>query len=320
MKKIKIIIATLCVAAIGVGIFYACQKEKENVNNNIDCYQKTNFNFDSILVSDGMLVFPSMAYVNYVLESLNYQITEWNNYIYGLYGEFDDSTYNAILDSLEINDNQPLIDFEDNFDYTSLRKVIEEEELVWEINNDGEDISDEPDNHFIIDYAIRTLLNTNLQIKIGDTIYEITPDGYNIINFGENINSIYNSKSLNGCSSGVFQSGISLNNQGTGGIGWSLAHHNYPWRMYVMARSKNYHKKNGCLSSYRDECEVRIYGYVSGPSNDCSVQVDVNPSNASESRRAKFVTQRITVYTFTMSYWIHAYYKGADMITVQALI
>ena len=48
MKKIKIIIATLCVAAIGVGIFYACQKEKENVNNNIDCYQKTNFNFDSI--------------------------------------------------------------------------------------------------------------------------------------------------------------------------------------------------------------------------------------------------------------------------------
>jgi hypothetical protein len=75
-----------------------------------------------------------------------------------------------IEDSLDLG-SPVLTAFENKYNHLSLRRYIVNEENRLLANGTFSQYND-PDNHFISDPYIRTVLNTDLEIKIGDTYYK----------------------------------------------------------------------------------------------------------------------------------------------------
>jgi len=62
-----------------------------------------------------------------------------------------------------------LIDFENQFQFNSLRKVVEAQIVSW-LNNTTLDTLNDPDDHFIMDEELRTLLTPDCKVMIGGNV------------------------------------------------------------------------------------------------------------------------------------------------------
>lgn len=116
--------------------------------------------------------------------SFTVSISSWENMLH-----FDNlESFNASLSELEVHDNAPenelyyAIDsivlrndfldcFEGHYNYESLRSNIEDRRMLFLTNNI--DTDQDPDNHFIMDKYLRTLLNSATEVRIGDFYYKV---------------------------------------------------------------------------------------------------------------------------------------------------
>lgn len=96
-----------------------------------------------------------------------------------------DEEYEAISEQLNFDEDKPLIDFETDLEFCSLRKKLYDLETTWLAQQgDGSwDENSDPDNHFIDDDTERTLFNEGVEIAIGSregtfVIYKFFDWGY----------------------------------------------------------------------------------------------------------------------------------------------
>ncbi len=89
----------------------------------------------------------------------------------------EDALFNKQVE-LAHDEHQPYIDFENQFNgFVSLRKTVKEAEDAW-LNNAILDDQNDPDNHYVWDTDMRALLNDKAQVRIKDTLIQMTRFGY----------------------------------------------------------------------------------------------------------------------------------------------
>lgn len=127
--------------------------------------------------SNSFLVFPNLAEFKNTYDCLNTAYEKWNDDFETAHGALSDSAYNALADSLNFNEDQPLIDFENFYHFTSTRKYTDSLEQIWLDNNPLNPATD-PDNNTVTDDVIMsTLLNQYGEVQIGDTLYKYLNPG-----------------------------------------------------------------------------------------------------------------------------------------------
>ncbi|GAB4143391.1 MAG: hypothetical protein Fur0041_18480 [Bacteroidia bacterium] len=112
-----------------------------------------------ICEQNGVLIFPDLTTLQKVVEDIELKHSEWQANGQSEQAEFKIS-----------------IRFESLFNYTSLRNHIHNEREVW-LENAELNISTDPDDKWVEGIGIRTVINTNGAIKIGNSIFVVKPFG-----------------------------------------------------------------------------------------------------------------------------------------------
>lgn len=352
MKQLKIHTISLAILIVGLS---ACIKEKSvNPISTLEFQYdvKSEIDYSSIRVkpkgfngksgSSKILVFKDMETFLFTLNELERQTTELDNAFVEFYKDLDEVAINEKEEEIGFNEERPLYDFANKLGFKSLYEKIAIEEELW-LNQEEPDWDNDPDNHFVDLEELRSLLNVDGEVQIGNFIYKLTEDGYYEISDG----SLQSLKLLDGNSlkytslpantifvgEGDSQSKLSSSDcksgksdwgyqtAGSKRIKWRVSHRTYIWGRYAIAKTKNFRKKGKKWKKYRTGVLADVYGYVSGinPATGdagCSVQSDdINPNALSKSKsNAKSVTFKIKVETKTKSGWIKGYHYGADGI------
>ena len=203
MKRIFSIAAV--VMLLVVLVMGSCEKENttsiENNENEINLIESKvlNQNFDDIKVSNGRLVFNNLE----SFRSTYRELDSMNN-LYSLECQkiFHNLTVEEIIElseTKEIDYNLVYSNFENSLNFRSLRAEIQDKVDKFNEIYDQKELSN-PDNHYICDKTLRTLLNTNGEVIIGNSIFifmteEITVEIFNLdfsILEKLNINSLEN--------------------------------------------------------------------------------------------------------------------------------
>ncbi len=348
MKQLKIQTISLAILIVGLS---ACIKEKSISPISTSEFQydvKSVIDYSSIQVkpkgfngksgSSKILVFKDMETFLFTLNELERQTIELDNAFVEHYKDLDEEAINKKQEEIGFNEERPLYDFANKLAFKSLYEKIAIEEELW-LNQEEPDWDNDPDNHFVDLEELRSLLNIDGEVQIGDFIYKLTEDGYfeiangslqslkllDVSNLGKTslpANTVFvgdgNSQSKLS-SSDYCRSWRRKSDKTTAGskrIKWVVSHWSYPWGMYATAKTKNYKKKRRRWKKYRTDVLADVYGYVSGVNSsgdaDCSSQVDINPYGNYKSKKARSVTFKIKVPTKTKSGWIRGYHYGAE--------
>lgn len=173
MKKMSLILVLLTIC------LFSCNKDEIiSAENNNQTLIKSNIidNVYSMRIDNGIvnssknniLVFPDF---NSYLEAID-KLEEIN------------SKNNSFNRDLNNNEDQLLIDFENELNFTSLRLKINKEEEEWLKTQDFNnfDFENDPDNHMILNETERALLNEVGEVIIGNNkkdfiIYKFMKDG-----------------------------------------------------------------------------------------------------------------------------------------------
>ncbi len=351
MKQLKIHTISLAILIVGLS---ACIKEKSLNPINTSEFQydvKSVIDYSSIQVkpkgfngksgSSKILAFKDMETFLFTLNELERQTIELDNAFVEFYKDLDNEAINEKEEEIGFDEQRPLYDFANNLAFKSLFEKIAIEEELW-LNQEEPDWNNDPDNHFVDLEELRSLLNVDGEVQIGNFIYKLTEDGYfeiangslqslkllDVSNLGKTLlpaNTVFvgdgNSQSKlssSDCRSG--KSDKAFETFGNRRIKWRISHRTYVWGRSAIAKTKNYKKKRRRWKKYRTNVLASVSGYVSGinPTTgdaDCSVRSnDINPDRISKMKNAKRVTFKIKVATKTKSGWIKGYHYGADGI------
>lgn len=280
--------------------------------------------FNDILCVNGKLSFSSMSQFLAVMAYLEQQIDA---------GGDEDAV---------------LLAFEKKFPcYTSLRSDIAKREDAW-LEEDGENIGDDPDEHFVEDDITRTLLNINGCVIIEGTTYTITENGYiktnssgTIVETGSTSPAIVNKTNAvtnnsngaggpvatglptscqsideNDCNTNKRLGGFKVS--GSNRIKWKVGHRTYPWNSRnAFAKTKGYKAKGKTKKGKtkwrktKSTLYAQAYGFISDLPGDCSKELNFNTTGEfKEKSSRRWVTHRMQVETKTKPCWILGKHKG----------
>lgn len=146
--------------------------------NEVELYGPDGPTLPSISVQNGMLVFNSDTDVEQAMEYLEYQYGQYSDAFVSQYANLTDDQLADIEESTGFNDHQPYIDFENQYGYSSLRAQIRAAEDIWLDNTAGDSTAGpDPDDSYMMEDELRTLVNANGEIKVGSTYYLFLSDG-----------------------------------------------------------------------------------------------------------------------------------------------
>jgi len=270
---------------------------------------------------NGMLHFADMDEVRRTLALLEAGEAEHLNAFVAKYGHLDEAGFNKAVEGEGFVEEQPLMDFEGLFPcYGSLRQKIAADEEAWLAHEELDEATD-PDNHFVDDEYVRTILNAEGQVRIGDSVYVHAERCYGSYHFktftGKEKPKCLEEKGGIVCKSNrrtppSFESNPSNKKERTKMM---VSHMTYPWGRFVTARLKNY-KKIGCcwhLAYHHGWSIAKVYGFISGASGDCNAQANFNPNGTSQSGQySKKVRHRTPVETLTSSGWVKGDMRGIN--------
>jgi|SRR5690554_340374 len=120
--------------------------------------------------SNNILVFDSREALEDVFNQIVQEYDIYNETLDAqIPADLTDDELDDYIDDHNIDEDYTLNNFENNFGFKSLRKIINERELTW-LETQGEilDINTDPDNHFIVSDFERTLLNEGSELIIKD--------------------------------------------------------------------------------------------------------------------------------------------------------
>lgn len=165
-------------------VFSSCQKEDVMVD---EINQSTEVGIRFIQPStakagpgvvNGMLEFSDVAEFLSTIDNLESQVDLYDDNFMNQWGHLNDDDIDDKEDELRYDPQQPLIDFENQFSgFISLRSKIEHDIEDW-LDNSVLDEKTDPEDHFIFDEEIRAVLNEDAQVKIGNSLFQMTRFGY----------------------------------------------------------------------------------------------------------------------------------------------
>jgi len=163
-------------------IFTSCDEDidlvSEQNSSQRDIELITNGNSNKSSGANTMLHFSTMEIFEETIKKLEIQYEENDDAFLAQWGHLGGDDLDLKEDELNYTPQQPFIDFEKQFKgFKSLREDIETKEKKW-LNNEVLDEANDPYDHFVFDEEIRTVLNTNGQVKIGKELYQMTMFGY----------------------------------------------------------------------------------------------------------------------------------------------
>jgi hypothetical protein len=285
---------------------------------------------DGITVEDGLLRFQNENHIKQTIDGL-----------YQLYLEHEEAflaahpnVHGADLMPVEVetgfNDYAPYEEFESALAFSSLRSKINQEATAYYAS--GAENGDNPDNHFILEDAVQTVLNKFEEVKIGDAIYKFYEHGYikivdgnfsTLLQIRENQELALSSDNVEivgligstATNAAILCDGFRSSNGkyivGNYKIEWRVAIQTYPWSRYVIAESTNF-KNNKKVRSYT---MCRVWGDISATINgvaDCASALTFNTSSGSYSDKydTKNWQHKINVVTRTQSNWVKGQHKS----------
>jgi len=156
-------------------IFVACEKSYET-NNSIN--YKDNINKNTNIISDKyeikktdeMLEFKNINEFREVYNNIVILNQKYQENIYNLTKNLAENDLNNYYSENKIDDFLIFRNFEKFYNFKSLRLNIETLDNEYNMVFDQSKIEN-PDNHYIYDLALRTLLNPKCEVKIGSSIF-----------------------------------------------------------------------------------------------------------------------------------------------------
>ncbi len=249
-------------------IFFSCEKENELVKQNELEPQTTeslsSFNQSSNLVSsrlagvtnqDGILRFEDWIHFEDVVERLK---AAQENHLYS-FEEIYQGLTNEELDAKEEEIGfiyyQPLINFEDELNFSSLRAKVELEILDW-LDNSNLDMSASPNRRHSHSVEVRTLLNEEYEVKIGNEVISLFPlDNYDKENTP--------SKMMDDCFRWKKRFFDDQYNSGNNKYEAFLEHDSWPFVLKAHAEITNFKRKsNGKWKRARADLYVDVEGRI----------------------------------------------------------
>ncbi len=146
--------------------------------NEVEIYASVEPPLPSISVESGMLVFNSPSDFSQTIEYLDFKYAEYTDAFVAQYPGKTDDELADIADAVGFNDEQPFINFENQYGIYSLRSQITAAEDFWLATTAGDETAPpDPDDTYMDDSETRTLVNANGQVKVGSTYYVFNSDG-----------------------------------------------------------------------------------------------------------------------------------------------
>ncbi len=265
-------------------------------------------NCDSgIVMSCGkILEFESMQHFWNTYECLELAYENYNNTYELSTSSLSDSLFDVYSDSIGFNEDQPFINFENQFSgYYSYRRWFADEEDAW-LNNTTLNPNTDPENDdFIEDDVLMTLFNKDRAVKIAGVIYWIGKDGTLFqINNGDcsllaelQNNQDYQSSnitifSLSNSSSDCKMYGSQTDNQNYDGnkkFYSKLTFRVWPWGTISKSKIRSYKRKsNGKWKRYKSNLVVSNYGVAYDI--NCDISEDFSDAKGPKRRRKLKVT------------------------------
>ena len=169
------------VAALEVQII--CQLGPNNQTiygrlNEVEIYGPAEPVLPYIQNQNGILVFGSSGEVEQTIEYLEYKYDQYSEAFASQYAHLTADQFADMEELVGFNDDQPYIDFENQYGIYSLRAVITAQEDYWlETTAGDETAGTDPDDQYMNDYEFRTLVNSDGYLKVGILFYVFLNDG-----------------------------------------------------------------------------------------------------------------------------------------------
>lgn len=329
MKKSNLILATCMMLLVMIS---SCSSEEPSVPST-----RSTVNYDEIQVENGMLCFSGNDHVKNTLIQLESDYVINEETFIDQHQDLNQEELAIVEQKSGHRENLPYEELENHFHFSSLRKKLLVEEIIWLATTSGENIDEDPDNHFIIDKPLRAILNEYCEMKIGSRLYKFFNGGYIEITDGDfekllqlrtNLNLALDmenviiegqlpddaSREIEVCNGNVARSGYSAN--GNHRIKWTIGIHTPPWGRNVIARTKNYWLNgNGNWELARTYIACRVWGDISGYQGNianCEIPERFNEVNGafSDHSLVKEWHHRVWVTTRTRSGWVRGFHHG----------
>lgn len=149
--------------------------KNENVaqrqSNIFDYVQSVSIGYNETHCENNILIFPTWEKVWETADKLDIMIEEQcDAFDLTVPANTSEEQYDILADEAGFDEDTPLIEFENDLKFCSLRRKIEELENAWlNLQGDGEwNVEEDPDSHFIEDETERSLFSERNEIIIGD--------------------------------------------------------------------------------------------------------------------------------------------------------
>jgi len=145
-----------------------------------------------------MLSFNDEAHFRSVLKCLEQDQDNYNDAFNRKYANYNEEDLNDLIDRMGFDEEQPLVDFEQNYSgFSSLRAKIELENLAWEAAA-IQKFEELPEVSTIADHILRTVLTENCEVIIAGKI----------VNFCDGATKALNNCNSRGCCKYGIQFGV----------------------------------------------------------------------------------------------------------------
>jgi len=164
-------------------LFISCDKDQTNTTNNSKIKLFTYNN--GLKTNVTMLEFADWDEYHQTIDFLEDEVNSAINDFAISHYTTNLDFYNYIIDSLDFDEHELLINFENNLNFTnSMRKLYRNLENIW-LDNDSLIDENNPKIKYPFIDSEMTLLNEYGEVKIGEGIFKVLNDGYIYITDGD---------------------------------------------------------------------------------------------------------------------------------------
>lgn len=305
--------------------------------NEVEIYGDVEPTLPPITMVNGMMSFASNADVESTIDYLEYKYDQYDDAFLSQYPGLTDDQYDVLEESINYNDDLPYISFESQYGILSKRAQITANEDSWLESTNGDSVDLDPDNSFVPDDELRTIVNIYGELKIGTKLYHFNDDGtyYEVSaqyltefmalrTLKKNqplpdhvvVRSLVNSENAESCKAGKRSVGYQKNG------GWRYKHvtsiWNFPWGGRLIGKTKSYKKKNGHWRKRRATIGVQVMGDVVNHVCDGAAHID-SPYREKRRRKVK-VKGKSQIFIKTHSGDVYSYHYSSKVNSFTAFL
>jgi hypothetical protein len=276
---------------------------------------QTSSAYIGVSLNRGLIHFDSENSFRATLESLEEQSEQYNDAWLDAHAELTEEELETLEEQIGFSEDQVYIDFENSFGHASLRAEIEARVEVW-LDTQEPDWENSPEDHFILDQGMRTIMTPDAAFMIGTSIYlaadegityEITDGDFNtldllianmldpytasnVVVYGADDDSV-KTKTAMGCKWWASKNNYVVYSGGSRRFKATSRWRGWPWFARASAKTTSYKRKNGKWKRHRTWLEAYVAGSASG--DQCETSSPFSYKYKKKKRRCLKATRTI---------------------------